>query len=77
MKKITKSSVGKPCEVRFKDHAMNAAILECVVYGLLVALTPDQIIVRAWHCVGMSDTDSNHEQFAILRVAISKFRTLK
>lgn len=74
MVKISKSSLGKPVEVIFMDHAMNAAAIECVAYGRLVAITPEQIIVRAWHCQGMQDMDSNHEQFAILRVAIKKLR---
>jgi hypothetical protein len=77
MAKITKSAIGKPVEVVFLDHAMNMAAIECVAYGRLVAMNDTQLIVRAWHCQGMHDTDSNHEQFAILRVAIKRFRVLR
>lgn len=77
MVKITKKALKHPVEVVFIDHAMNSAIIECIVFGRLVALTDEQIIVRSWECVGMEDTDTNHEHFAIVRTAIKKFRVLR
>ena len=69
---------GMVVAVTFRDHAMNTETLpEFVAYGMISTVTPDTLIVDAWHYADKDvPHDGNVESFTIMRSAIKRIARL-
>ena len=74
--KPAKRHLNKIVEVVFDDHAMNAAIIECTVWGKLIHIGENQIIVKSWECNKEDHSDPNNEVFSIVRSCIKSFKVV-
>ena len=65
---------GMVVAVTFNDHAMNTETPpEFVAYGMISTVTPDTLIVDAWHYADKeTPRDDNVESFTIMRSAIKR-----
>ena len=69
---------GMVVAVTFRDHAMNTETPpEFVAYGMISTVTPDTLIVDAWHYADKDvPRDGNVESFTIMRSAIKRIARL-
>lgn len=69
---------GMVVAVTFNDHAMNSETPpEFVAYGMISTVTPDTLIIDAWHYAdGEIQRDNNVESFTIMRSAIKRIARL-
>lgn len=65
---------GMVVAVTFNDHAMNTETPpEFVAYGMISTVTPDTLIIDAWHYADKeTPRDDNVESFTIMRSAIKR-----
>lgn len=76
--KISKKHIGKIVNVVFLDHAMRQDLVVCEVWGRLVFVDDDSIIVRFWESdSGKDPHDSNHEICSIIISTIKKYRVMR
>jgi len=75
--RVFKRSIGSIVECTFDDHAMNAAVIECTVWGKLVHVDAKQIIIKSWECDKENHADPNNENFAIVKSCIKRFKILR
>lgn len=71
--------VGMELRVTIKDHSKhtgcNPGLIEFNVYGKVLGISPDTIVLGSW-CYSTNEVDDNVECFSLSRASVVKWRKM-